>query len=212
MNKYLVIDTETGGTNLECSLLTAYFAILDENFQIRDNRDELHLFVKPDDGMYHVQAEAMTINKINLVEHDKIAVSYKQAKTILYQFLEESAKLNGFQRENKQDFSKQLTPIGHGVRFDIEFITHYLISKPTWDQFVSYRSLDTSSAIQFLLAAGLFPSDVSGSLGSVLKYFGIKPIGELHTARTDALGTVSVLTQLLKLVTPITEVKVVSPK
>lgn len=185
MNTYIALDTETGGVTPETSLLTAFFAVLDENLCVVD---ELDLKVKPDDGNYVVTAQALAINKINLVEHDKIAIPYKDAKTPMYKFLERN-----FQGE-------KLIPVGHGIHFDVRRVQPTLISQGSWENFVSYRLLDTGNAAQFLRAAGVFPKDVSGSLGSLVAYFGIKSKGELHDARVDTLQTVSVLRALLNLV------------
>ena len=185
MNQFLGLDVETGGVTPETSLLTAYFAVLDENLLVVD---DLHLFVKPDDGNYIVTAQALAINKINLIEHDKIAMTYKAARTPLYQFLERNYK------------GEKLIPVGHGTAFDVARVKKDLISQGSWENFVSYRLLDTGNAAQFLRAAGLFPKDVSGSLGSLVSYFGIKSKGELHNARVDTLQTVSVLQALLNLV------------
>lgn len=185
MNKYIALDTETGGITLDTSLLTAYFVVLDEKFKVVD---ELNLVVKPDDGNYVVNAQALNVNKINLVEHDKVALPYKAAKPFLYKFLE----LN-YQGE-------KLIPIGHGLAFDIVRLKQDLIGQGSWENFVSYRTLDTSIVAQFLRAAGLFPDDVSGSLGSLVSYFKLPPVGDMHDARVDTLQTVSVLQALLNLV------------
>lgn len=185
MNKYVAFDTETGGVTLDTSLLTAYFAVLDENFEMVD---ELYLRLKPEDGRYFITAGALKVNGINLIEHDSVAITYKEAKTLLYRFLEKNYR------------GEKLIPIGHGVYFDIVRIKQDLISQGSWEGFVSYRSLDTSVAAQFLCAAGLFPEDVSGSLGSLVKYFNLPSQGKLHDARIDTLQTIAVLRELLKLV------------
>lgn len=187
MNKYVALDTETGGVTLDTSLLTAYLAILDENFGVTT---ELSLKVKPEDGRYVVTAQALAVNKINLIEHDKVAITYKAAKPLLYNFLKNNFTVG-------QD---QFIPIGHGIYFDIIRLKQDLISEGSWEQFVSYRLLDTSNVVQFLRAAGLFPNDVSGSLGSLMKHFGITPVGELHDARNDTISTVDVLQQLFKII------------
>ena len=185
MNQYLALDVETGGVTPETSLLTAYLAVLDDAFHIVD---ELDLKLKPEDGNYVVTAQALSINKINLVEHDKVAMPYSKAKTPLYQFLERNYQ------------GEKLIPVGHGVSFDVRRVSSILISQGSWENFVSYRLLDTGNAAQFLRAAGLFPKNVSGSLGSLVAHFGLPSKGELHDARTDTLQTVEVLKKLLKIV------------
>jgi DNA polymerase III alpha subunit (gram-positive type) len=187
LNRYICFDTETGGTTLDTSLFTACFVALDENLNVVD---ELDLLVKPDNDQYVVTAQALTVNHINIIAHDGVAIQYKTEKPKLYQFLQ----------KNSNGGAEKLTPIGHGIYFDILRIKQDLIGAGTWDTFVSYRTIDTSIICQFLRAAKLFPDDVSGSLGSLVSYFNLSPQGELHTARTDTLQTVAVLKELLKIV------------
>lgn len=86
MATYLFMDCEMGGSELKYSLLAAYFSITDDKFNIIDN---LYLQVKPDDGVYIVSGQGMQINKINLAIHDDVAIPYKKAKPLLYDFLKE---------------------------------------------------------------------------------------------------------------------------
>jgi hypothetical protein len=193
MNKFIGLDCETGGLTQESSLLTVFFGIYDENLVLVD---ELYLYVKPDDGVYRVTAKALEINRINLVEHDRIAIPYKEAKTVLYQFLQRSYQ------------DTLLIPVGHGVTGDIDWVHRHISNKGSWEGFVSYRKLDTSNVVQFLRAAGIFPDDVSGSMESLVKYFGLPSIGDLHDAKVDTLQTVSVLKRLLALIKPINEITI----
>lgn len=185
MNHYLALDCETGGISVDTSLLTAYLAVLNEKFELTD---ELELYVKPEDGKYIVTGQALEINRIDLSLHDKTAITYKAAKPILYEFL------------TRNNHGVKLTPIGHGVAFDIQRIKKDLISEGSWETFVSYRTLDTSAAVQFLRAAGKFPDSVSGSLGSLVSHFKLPSKGQLHNAKNDTLQTVSCLLQLINLV------------
>lgn len=184
MTKYIGLDTETGGSTSECSLLSVYFQILDENLL---PLGELDLFIKPNDDLYHVTAEGLGVNHINLVEHDKIAITEGKASQMLYAFL---------QQYNPQGKEK-LVPVGHNVAFDIERVKRTLLK--SWDTYVSYRKLDTGSIAQFMKAKKLLPDSVSGSLGSLMEHFAIPVEGTLHTAKSDTLGTVAVLRALLAL-------------
>ena len=181
---YLILDTETGGIGTDKSLLTAYFMVCDDKFK---KIDDLYLFVKPDDGIYRVTGEAMGINKIDLVEHDKKAITYKKAGTVLYQFLSAS-----FARK-----MERMVPVGHGMSGDLDHIFDKLIGRSTWETFVSYRRLDTSVALQFLKSCGMFPETVSGSLESLVTHYDIKRDGELHDAKVDAQLTKEVLVKLI---------------
>lgn len=206
---YIALDNEMGGVTLDYSLLTSYLVILDDNL---NPVDELSLYLKPDDGIYRVCGRAMEVNKINLAEHDKIAIPYKEGGTRLYKFLDKHRNtvpvISNLVKTNR------LTPIGHGIYGDIAFLTHCLMREETWEMFVSYRKLDTQAVCQFLKLCGKFPDDVSGSLESLGKHFGIITEGanglvsyvglydcivNLHDAKVDTMLTVEVLKKLKEL-------------
>jgi hypothetical protein len=183
---YIILDGEMGGIGLDKSLLTMYFRVTDKDFNLVD---ELYLYLKPNDNIYRVTGEAMSINKINLVEHDWKSVTYKEGGTALYNFLSKnSINIVG---------SIKLVPVGHGMNGDLDHIWDKLISRNTWETFISYRRLDTSVALQFLKACDLFPDTVSGSLDSLIQHFGIKVEGNLHDARTDTLCTLECLKKMI---------------
>ena len=181
--RYLVTDVETGGFQ-GTSLLSAYFGLLDDKLNLID---ELNLFVKPDDGIYAVTAEALGVNKISLIEHDKVAITYKEAGTKLYQFLHKNY-ING----------EKPLPLGHNVAFDVVRIKQDLISEGSWNNFVSYRVVDTGTIGTYLKILGKIPSDISGSLSSYAKHFGIDFSGA-HDAKNDCIMTTLVFKEMLKL-------------
>lgn len=109
MFRYIALDVETGGIGLDKSLLTAYFAVMDQNMTILD---ELYLHTKPDDGIYQVTADALRINGINLVDHESVAITYKEAGQKLYSFLSKHSAGGQY----------KMIPIGHNVAFDIKFL------------------------------------------------------------------------------------------
>lgn len=184
---YLALDVETGGLDSDTSLLTAYFGVFskdgDEFMQI----DELNLALRPDNGIYNVNPEALAINKIDLIELNKEAIYYKEAKSVLYSFLKENFK------------EERLVPIGHCVDFDILCVQRNLLSRGSWEQFVSYRALDTMAVARFLQFTGKLAIE-SLSLSSLIDFFDIKVEGKLHNAKYDTLCTVKVLENLAKLV------------
>lgn len=182
--KYLTLDTETGGFS-GTSLLTAYFSVLDESFK---ELDSLYLEMKPEDNKYIVTAEALRINGIDLKLHDKRAITYKEAGTRLYNFL------NG----NSLMGSDKLIPVGHNVVFDIQKLCDYIISKNSWIKFVSYRTLDTGTIARACIQAGLIPNSVSGSLSSIAEHFNINS-SLAHTADGDVLMTSAILEKMLNL-------------
>ena len=76
--KYLIIDTETGGlVEHDPSLLSLYAYLTDSKLNYLD---DIELKIKPDDEVYRVNPYALNINKINLVEHNKIAITESEAK------------------------------------------------------------------------------------------------------------------------------------
>jgi len=182
--KYIAFDIEAGGTEIEHSLLSAYFVVIDED--LKTIYGELDLLVKPDSGNYVVTAEALEVNKIQLIEHDKVAITESKAGTLLYNFLKTHAP----------DGAVKLTPLGHGIAFDVQFVKRHLLNK-SFNQFVSYRMLDTSSIIQFMKLTGSVPRDLAGSLSEIAAYFDVLTEENVpHTAKGDTWMVIEVLRKL----------------
>lgn len=178
------------------SLLTVFIIAVDDNFNVID---ELYLYLKPNDGIYKVCAQGMAVNKIDLVKHDTVAISYKEGSTKLYNWLKKVTEGN----------KEKAIVVGHGIYGDVEWIVEHLINRGSWETFTSYRKLDTSSTCQFLKACGLFPESVSGSLISLAKYFGVEVNeDEAHDAKYDTMLTFKVFLSLRKLFLPIKHVKI----
>ena len=166
------------------SLLTSYLLATDDNFNVIA---ELDLRLKPNDGIYKVCGEAMSVNKIDLAVHDRLAITYTEGATKLYNWL----------KTLTEDGKIKATVVGHGVYGDVEWIIYHLISRGSWEKFTSYRKLDTSAVCQFLKSCSMFPEDVSGSLTSLAKYFNI-PVDEnkAHDAKYDTELTFQVFMKL----------------
>ncbi|TXH08161.1 MAG: hypothetical protein E6R04_11365 [Spirochaetes bacterium] len=174
-NEYFLFDCETGGLTTDLSLLTLSGYILDEKFRIIDNID---LFVKPDDGVYKLNAKAMEINKINLVAHDAMAEPESVCRLKLEAFLQ------------KHGVGK-LTPAGHNVAMDIQFAKKLL---PSFGKYVTHRTYDTASLGKFACNVGIIEhSDFS--LQSLCEAFGIDTKGQ-HNAKVDIELTRQVLVEL----------------
>lgn len=184
---YITLDTETGGIGTDYSLLTAFFLVTDENFQ---TLSELDLKVKPDDGIYKVCGDAMNVNRIDLKVHDRLAITYKEAGTKLYKWLQSIT----------EDGKIKANIVGHNVGGDRDKICQCLISRGSWEKFTSYRLRDTQSAAGFLIDCGIL-KDISGSLESLAKYFGVEVSeNDLHNAKTDTIVTMEVYRSLRKMV------------
>jgi DNA polymerase III alpha subunit (gram-positive type) len=183
--KYFLFDTETGGIRKEMSLLTLYGHILDDNLNILDTID---LKIKPDDGVYHVNAQGLEINRINIVEHDRIAKPLSEVKTRFKNYI------CGW------SLNQKLTPIGHNVRFDVKFVKTHLLED--WDRYFDRRHIDTASVGKFLALSGIVPKLKTYSLSEMAQALMIDVNEDSrHEAKFDADLTLNVLrnmTQLIK--------------
>lgn len=185
--KYLFLDTETGGIGLDKSLLTASFILTDEDF---NELDVLDLFVKPDDKIYHCTAEALSINNINLIKHDKIAITHKEAAKILYDFLKKWS--NGGK--------EKLIVVGKNVYFDLTHIWDKLISRGTWETFVSYQIVDLTTVWKMLEICGKVAVLSKTSLSNLAEYFNINfPSSIQHTSKSDTEITLHIYKRCLEL-------------
>lgn len=171
--KFITLDVESGGVSTEFSLLTAYFEIFEMQNKEIVTLGSLEIATKPDDGIYRVNGEAMAVNGINLAEHDKTAITYKQAATEIYKWLNQWPK-------------EKLTPMGQAISFDVSFIVAHTLSRNTWGQFCDRRVIDLISLTKHQQALGNIPEDQSLSLGEICKFYGIFVDESLrHTAKYD---------------------------
>ena len=180
------MDCEMGGRELKYSLLTAYFRVTDAHFKLIG---ELSLEVKPDDGVYIVSGQGMAVNKIDIAKHDQVAFPYKMGKNLLYNFLTKVSKEAGC----------RLTPVGHGIKGDIEHVLARLISQGSWEQFCTYHYIDTSVVLQFLRACGKMDGDCDGSVTALAAHFGVIVEGDDHDCRVDTMKTLGVFREFVRI-------------
>lgn len=175
--KYLALDCEMGGIGLETSLLTVCIDKLDKDLK---KIDRLYLKLKPDNGLYTVTGKGMEINGINLGAHDADpqTLTYKKAATSIYQYLDS---------EGRRKTEDKYLIIGHQVKGDVNHICDKTISNNSWQEYCSYRLLDTSVIANFFIQNDLITLSEefgnSGSLGNLAKHFGV---GEQPKAGHDA--------------------------
>lgn len=186
--KYLLaFDTETGGLDpKESDILTAYFAIVDEEFKVVE---ELDLKLKPDDRFPIATEGALRVNKIDIHRHleDPSTITYSEGKEAILGLIKKYHK--------KRGRYSNIRPFGQNIQFDIDFIQQHLISKKEWDSLIHYSKVDTKTVTDFLKDCGWFPQDL-GTLGSVVSFLGL-PSRSAHNAKEDVLMTIDVYKKIL---------------
>ena len=135
--RYIFLDIESGGVNIENTILTIALVVTDSEFEVLAKE---HWAVCPDDGNFIVTSEGLAKNRLDLVKLGEVAQPYKVIKRDLVTFI----------KTWSDDGKNKLIPVGYGIVFDLQHIYHHLITVETWNQYCSYRSLDIRSVIQFL--------------------------------------------------------------
>lgn len=190
--KYFLFDTETGGLDAKSnSLLTLYGLILNSKLKVVETID---LNLKPNDEVYHVWAEAMQVNRINLVEHNKKALSYSAGRTALEDILVRNTGFNG---------KTKIVPVGWHVNFDIGFVTEHLLPRPAWDRYFSLDTIELKSLVHFMVLSGKLKVENykhKFSLGEIVKELDINLDGKvLHDAEVDTKASFSLFKKLIEL-------------
>lgn len=184
-HKFLLMDGEYGGVRSngklshEYSILELYLEVTDIDLEVIDS---LELKIKPDNEQYIVSAEGMAANKINLLKHDKIAVTEGKAKELLYNFI----------KKHSDEGDNKLIPLGKGISGDIRYIfDKKMISEHNWRNYVSDQIVDFGGMIFLLKVLGLYPQTInphtnkmSNSLEAIAIHLGINT-DCLHEARGD---------------------------
>ena len=174
---YLAIDLETGGFDKEKDTITeAYFAIISED---RVLLEDLHLFMKNDDGEINGNQEAFDITgcdpETQLADPD--TVTYTEGRTML------QAMLTRHKIPKKRLHYRFLGQ--NIVYFDIPFMDKqgFFTEEQVKKAGIGHNSLDTTLIVTWLKEIGILPTSV-GSIESLIEYFGLQK-GVLHTAKAD---------------------------
>jgi hypothetical protein len=197
--RFILLDGEYGGVKSrgvhshDYSILELSFAVTDENLDVIKTLD---LKIKPDDDKYIVSAGGLAANKINLVAHDKVAVTFGKSKELLYNFL----------KENSNDGAIKLIPLGKGIVGDIRYIIDQkLISEHSWRQFCSDQIIDFGGIIMLLKVLGVYPQTfkqstgkMSNSLEALAEHLNINT-SNIHSAKADVELYVAVCKHLFSL-------------
>ena len=179
MDKYLGHDAETGGVEpSRHSLLTWYGGIYtleaDKKFLLRA---ELDLKLKPANGDYLVNPGALAVNKIDLIKHDKEAITYEEGGEKLYNFL----------KEHSDNGRNRLIRMGHNEPFDAQFVNAWLLRDVVWKMFTDYGGvLDSSSMARDRKTSGKLPWNTRFKLSTLAEFLGVHADPSLlHTAKGD---------------------------
>ena len=188
VSKYICFDCETTGLEQNCNLLTLCLVILDNNL---NQIDMLNISLKQDDG-YTIFPEALVINKINLIEHHNNSTTLSESRIKLFNFL----------NLNKTFFN--LIPIGHNLKFDIDFIKKSgLLTELEYNNYISYNFIDTITIAQFLKLSGKLHPKQSISLVNLcnIDKLNLKiDKTQEHSAEYDTKMTISLLKSFVDLI------------
>ena len=174
--KYFFHDFETGGFE-NTSILTFYGATTDSQFNITG---EVEFFIRPENGVYHVEAQALMVNKINIVDH---YVKSEDKSTC-------NRKIRDFIMKATSFGTSKLTSAGHNVYFDNGLLKNHFFTD--YNDFFYRHNLDTGSLALLLKHIGRLPDDFQISLVNLANHYGIDATGA-HESKTDTLMTIAVL-------------------
>lgn len=179
---YLFIDTETGGLTPQHSLLSVSCIGVDKDFNIISVptvAPGLYLRIKHEE--YALTAGALSVNKIDLLQHHAAGLTLQEARSALRTFIADVMLRCG---------NKRLVPAGHNVGFDVQFIRANLLTDTEWDNYFTYPVLDTAAIARFLNAAG--QHDGGYSLQRLRDKFvpHVQSAGAMHHAEIDNLVTI----------------------
>jgi DNA polymerase-3 subunit epsilon len=182
-DRLLFIDTETGGLEPDKHSLLSLALVIWEDTEIIDSREILI-----NDGILSVTPKALAVNKINIEDHRKAALSSPEAMEKILAFISQH-----FPGQDK------ITLAGHNVHFDAAFLrTFFSSNNKDYSKFFSHRMIDTSSILHYLYLAGHLKQKAISS-DEAFELFGITAEGR-HTALGDAVATAELFTELLNLI------------
>lgn len=183
-NRFVFIDTETGGTIPEKhSLLSIGLVVWDS---LNGKLAEKELFVKND--AYIVTKEAKKINKFDEAFHNTIAESPEIVIKNMLSFLRIYFPENVF-----------IPLAGHNVNFDINFLkVLFKRQNRSYNKYFSHRTIDTYSVYKTLILSGLIDKNLNSS-HDAFSYFDIK-VAERHNALSDCMATVELYEKMLMLI------------
>ncbi len=182
-NRFVFIDTETGGTDPQKhSLLSIGVVVWDKDIGIISQKE---FFVKSE--QYIVTREAQGINKFNIETHSKFA---QEPKIVINELI---AFLYNYFPENTA-----FPVVGHNIQFDINFLKEFFRQNGrSFNNYFSHRSIDTYSIFKALTLAGVINKNLNSS-ADAFNYFNIK-VKKRHSALSDCIATVELFEAMIGL-------------
>lgn len=177
--RLLVIDTETGGLDPQVHSILSLGAVV---YPYEPSVNEFSEFIL--ERPVVVDTKALEVNRIDLVEHGKRALSPEKAWEKFILFVNAQAGLHRL-------FGKVVLA-GHNVPFDIGFLRrlHRLSGDQTpFEEYFSHRFVDTMAVGVFMQLCG-YVGKVG--LADLLPVVGLKNDAQ-HTALGDARATAMLL-------------------
>ena len=181
--KRLVIDTETTGLSPNINkTLTVGLLLVDVEKDFLNIIDENHIFIKHDN--YNTTKEAMAVNKINIEQHDKLAIPPFKA----------CDKINSFIDKNE---IHETPLVGHNIHFDKGFLNALFDQGDALAKF-HHTSEDTMYIWRALQQTGNVPSHLRANLQTLSEFFNVN-YTKSHDALADCHITAKVYHKMLTL-------------
>lgn len=180
--KRLFIDTETTGLSPRFNkTLTVGLLLVDVEKTHLNILDQNHIFIKHDN--YHATKGAMAVNKINLIQHNQIAVPPKKACNQINKFIE-------------KNILHDIPLVGHNIAFDRGFLNSLFDQGGSLHKF-HHEHEDTMWIWRNLQKRNKVPFGRS-NLQTVADFFKID-YTKSHDALADCEITAKVYWEMLKL-------------
>ncbi|MBT7102393.1 3'-5' exonuclease [archaeon] len=178
----LVIDTETTGLSPRFnSLLTVGMLHIDVEKDFLKILDSSHIFIRHLSGS--VNPQALKVNKINIEEHNKTAITPNSACKQINQFID------------KNSLHKTLL-VGHNLHFDRGFLSALYV-KEDQDPIFHHEHEDTMYIWRNLQKKGIVPYGRS-NLQTLSEHFNLD-YSKAHDALADCHITAKVYHKMLNL-------------
>ena len=180
--KRLVIDTETTGLSPRFhKTLTVGLLLIDVEKSHLKILDQNHIFIKHDH--YNASPGAMSVNKIDLIQHNQIAIPPKKACNQINNFIDKNVL-------------HEIPLVGHNIAFDKNFLNSLFDQANSFSKFY-HEHEDTMWIWRSLQKQNKVPQGRS-NLETVAGHFGID-YTRAHDAIADCKITAQVYHKMIRL-------------